>query len=125
MGIILEASSGNTGIGLAMIAAVKGYRCLIAMSEGASLERRQILRAYGAEVLLTPASLGTDGAIEAVYRLAREEPERYFCTDQYNNADNWRAHYYGTALEIWEQTERKVDVVVATMGSNKSKRTKV
>jgi len=115
--IILEASSGNTGIGLAIVSAVKGYRCLIAMSEAASIERRQIMRAYGAEILLTPARLGTDGAIEAVYKLALENPDRYFCTDQYNNPDNCLAHYHGTAPEIWEQTGGKVDVVVTTMGT--------
>jgi cysteinyl-tRNA synthetase len=115
--IILEASSGNTGIGLAMVSAVKGYRCLIAMSEAASIERRQIMRAYGAEILLTPARLGTDGAIEAVYKLALENPDRYFCTDQYNNPDNSLAHYHGTAPEIWKQTEGRVDVVVAAMGT--------
>ncbi|RKX59392.1 MAG: cysteine--tRNA ligase [Thermodesulfobacteriota bacterium] len=115
--IILEASSGNTGIGLAMVSAVKGYRCLIAMSEAASIERRQIMRAYGAEILLTPARLGTDGAIEAVYKLALENPDRYFCTDQYNNPDNSLAHYHGTAPEIWEQTDGRVDVVVTAMGT--------
>ncbi len=115
--IILEASSGNTGIGIAMVAAVKGYRCLIAMSEAASIERRQIMRAFGAEILLTPARLGTDGAIEAVYRLARENPNKYFCTDQFNNPDNWKTHYYNTAPEIWRQTNGKVDVIVATMGT--------
>ena len=85
---ILEATSGNTGIGLAMVAAVKGYRILLAMSEGVSLERRKILAALGAELLLTPAELGTDGAIEVAYELAGEEPERYFLTDQYNNPAN-------------------------------------
>ncbi|OPL13053.1 MAG: cysteine--tRNA ligase [delta proteobacterium ML8_D] len=115
--IILEASSGNTGIGLAMVSAVKGYRCLIAMSEAASIERRQIMRAYGAEILLTPARFGTDGAIEAVYKLALENPDRYFCTDQYNNPDNSLAHYHGTAPEIWEQTEGKVNVIVTAMGT--------
>ncbi|MBW1671637.1 MAG: cysteine synthase, partial [Deltaproteobacteria bacterium] len=115
--IILEASSGNTGIGLAIVSAVKGYRCLIAMSEAASIERRKIMRAYGAEILLTPARLGTDGAIEAVYKLALENPDRYFCTDQYNNPDNCLAHYHGTAPEIWEQTGGKVDVVVTAMGT--------
>ena len=114
---IIEASSGNTGIGLAMVSAVKGYRCLIAMSEAASIERRQIMQAYGAKILLTPARLGTDGAIEAIYRMAREAPERYFCTDQYNNPDNYMAHYNSTAMEIWEQTEGKLDVVVAAMGT--------
>ena len=115
--IILEASSGNTGIGLSMVAAVKGYRCLITMSESASRERRQIMRAFGAEIMLTPAHLSTDGAIEAAYRLAREEPDRYFLTDQFNNDDNWRAHYNTTALEIWEQTRGRVTAIVASMGT--------
>lgn len=115
--IILEASSGNTGIGLAMVAAVKGYRCLIAMSEAASLERRQIMRAFGADILLTPARKGTDGAIEAVYQLALEHPDRYCAIDQFNNPDNWKAHYQGTAMEIWEQTGGRVDSILATMGT--------
>ena len=115
--IVLEASSGNTGIGLAMVCAVKGYRCLIAMSEAASIERRQIMEAFGAEILLTPARLSTDGAIEAVYELHREQPEKYFCTDQFNNPDNWKAHYHGTANEIWHQTGGKVDCICATMGT--------
>jgi cysteinyl-tRNA synthetase len=115
--IILEASSGNTGIGLAMVCAVKGYRCLIAMSESASIERRQIMQAFGAEILLTPAKQGTDGAIEAVYNLGREYPDRYFLTDQFNNPDNWLSHYNGTSLEIWEQTHGQVNVIVATMGT--------
>ncbi|OCC14918.1 Cysteinyl-tRNA synthetase [Dissulfuribacter thermophilus] len=115
--IVLEASSGNTGIGLAMVCAVKGYRCLIAMSEAASIERRKIMQAFGAEIMLTPARLSTDGAIEAVYELYRKEPEKYFCTDQFNNPDNWKAHYYGTAMEIWEQTQGKVDCICATMGT--------
>ncbi len=115
--IILEASSGNTGIGLAMVSAVKGYRCLIAMSESASLERRKIMKAYGAEIMLTPAPLATDGAIEAVYSLARKEPDRYFCTDQFNNPDNWLAHYHTTAVEIWNQTGGQVNAIVASMGT--------
>lgn len=115
--IVAEASSGNTGIGLAMVCAVKGYRCLIAMSESASIERRQIMQAFGAEILLTPAKKGTDGAIEAIYTLGREHPDRYFLTDQFNNPDNWMAHYNGTALEIWEQTQGKVTSIVATMGT--------
>ncbi len=115
--IVLEASSGNTGIGLALVCAVKGYRCLIAMSEAASLERRKIMRAYGAEILLTPARFGTDGAIEAVYKLFRQHPEKYFLTDQFNNPDNWKTHYHYTAGEIWEQTGGNVDVLISTMGT--------
>lgn len=115
--IVLEASSGNTGIGLAMICAVLGFRCKIAMSEGASVERRRIMEAYGADIILTPAHQGTDGAIETVYKLARNNPELYFCTDQFNNDDNWKAHYNSTATEIWEQTQGNVDVIVITMGT--------
>ena len=85
---VLEATSGNTGIGLALVCAVKGYRLLLAMPESASLERKHILKAMGAELLLTPAHLGTDGAIEEVYRLTRENPEKYFLADQFNNPDN-------------------------------------
>ncbi|MEW6660671.1 MAG: cysteine synthase [Thermodesulfobacteriota bacterium] len=113
---IMEATSGNTGIGLAMVAAVKGYRLLLAMPESASLERRRILQALGAELLLTPAHLGTDGSIEEVYRLSRENPEKYFLADQFNNPDNPAAHR-STAREIWEQTGGKVTMVIATMGT--------
>ncbi len=115
--IILEATSGNTGIGLAMVAAVKGYEVLLAMSEGVSLERRKILAALGADFLLTPAEKGTDGAIEEAYRLVREAPDRYYLPDQYNNPNNVRAHYEGTALEIWEQTRGTVTHFVSAMGT--------
>ena len=115
--IILEATSGNTGIGLALVAAVKGYRILLAMSESVSEERIKILRAMGAETIFTPAHLGTDGAIEHVYRLVREDPKKYWLADQFNNEANWMAHYHGTALEIWEQTNADLDVIVATMGT--------
>jgi cysteinyl-tRNA synthetase len=115
--IVLEASSGNTAIGLAMVCAVKGYRLLVTMSESASEERKRILRAYGAEIQLTPGYQGTDGAIEEAYRLAREEPDKYFLVDQFNNDANWQAHYEGTGKEIWEATGGKVDVVVLTMGT--------
>jgi len=116
--IVLEATSGNTGIGLAMVCAVKGYKMLFAMSESASQERRKILRAYGADILLTPAHLSTDGAIEEAYRMAREEPDKYFLVDQFNNENNWRAHdETGTSKEIFEATEGKVDVVVVSMGT--------
>jgi cysteinyl-tRNA synthetase len=116
--IVLEATSGNTGIGLAMVCAVKGYKMLFTMSESASEERRKILRAYGADILLTAAHLSTDGAIEEAYRLAREEPDKYFLVDQFNNENNWKAHdQHGTAKEIFEATEGKVDAVVVTMGT--------
>ena len=115
---VVEATSGNTGIGLALVCAVKGYKLLLAMSEAASVERQKILRARGADILLTPGHLGTDGAIEEVYRLARENPETYFMTDQFNNEANWKAHYYGTADEIWRQTQGRVTQVVATLGTS-------
>jgi cysteinyl-tRNA synthetase len=116
--MILEATSGNTGIGLALVGGVKGYRVLLAMSEAVSQERCQILAALGADFLRTPARLGTDGAIEAVYRLQRKEPGKYFIPDQYNNPANPLAHYNGTALEIWEQTEGRITHLVATMGTS-------
>jgi len=115
---ILEPTSGNTGIGLAMVAAVKGYPIALAMPESASVERRRILEAYGAELLLTPAHLGTDGAIEEVYRLALEYPERYYVPDQFNNPDNIRAHYEGTGVEIWEQTQGKITHFIASLGTS-------
>ncbi|NQT68985.1 MAG: cysteine--tRNA ligase [Desulfobacteraceae bacterium] len=115
---VIEATSGNTGIGLAMVCGVKGYKLLLTMSEAVSVERQKILKARGAEIYLTPGHLGTDGAIEEVYNLARENPESYFMADQFNNAANWKAHYYGTAQEIWEQTDGKVTMVVATLGTS-------
>jgi len=115
---VIEATSGNTGIGLALVCSVKGYRLLLAMSEAASVERRKILQARGAEILLTPGHLGTDGAIEEVYRLVRENPETYFMADQYNTEANWRAHYCGTAEEIWRQTGGEITMLVATMGTS-------
>ncbi len=116
--IVLEATSGNTGIGLAMVCAAKGYRCTLVMPESASVERRKIMQAYGAEILLTPANRATDGAIEKSYALAREFPDRYYLTDQFNNEANWKAHYFGTGPEIWEQTEGKVTHIVATLGTS-------
>jgi len=115
---VIEATSGNTGIGLALVCSVKGYKLLLTMSESASVERQKILKARGAEILLTPGHLGTDGAIEEVYRLARENPESYFMADQFNNPANWQAHYFGTAVEIWEQTGGKVSTIVATLGTS-------
>ena len=114
---VIEATSGNTGIGLALVCAVKGYKLLLAMSESASIERQKILKARGADILLTPGHLGTDGAIEEVYRLARENPDRYFMTDQFNNDANWQAHYHSTAEEIWQQTDGKLSMVIVTMGT--------
>lgn len=116
--VILEATSGNTGIGLALVGSVKGYKVLLAMSEAVSQERCQILSALGADFLRTPAHLGTDGAIEAVYRLQRRDPGKYYIPDQYNNPANPLAHYHATAPEIWEQTEGRITHFVATLGTS-------
>lgn len=116
--ILIEATSGNTGIGLAMICAVKGYKIALTMAENASEERKSILRARGAQIILTPKRLGSDGAIEEAYRLARENPDKYFLCDQYNNEANWKAHYHTTGPEIIKQTNGKVSCVVATIGTS-------
>ena len=115
---VIEATSGNTGIGLAMICAVKGYRIALTMAENASEERIRILRARGAKIILTPKHLGSDGAIEEAYCLARENPDQYFLTDQYNNQANWMSHYHTTGPEIFEQTKGKVTSIVATIGTS-------
>jgi cysteinyl-tRNA synthetase len=116
--IVIEPTSGNTGIGLALVCTVKGYRLLLVMSDAVSIERQKILKARGADILLTPGHLGTDGAIEEAYRLARENPGTYFLPDQFNNEANWKAHYYGTAEEVWQQTDGKVTAFVATLGTS-------
>ena len=100
-----------------MIAAAKGYKLCLTMSEAASEERKKILRAMGAELHFTPAAQGTDGAIEVAYKMLRENPDKYFGTDQFNNDDNIAAHYYGTAQEIWEQTDGAVTMVVSSLGT--------
>jgi len=101
---ILEPTSGNTGIALAMIAAVKGYALMIVMSEAVSIERRKMIQAFGAEVTLTDAKLGTDGAILKARQMVREFPDKYFMPDQFSNHYNRLAHYETTAQEILAQT---------------------
>lgn len=115
--IVIEATSGNTGVGLAMVCAVKGYKMLVLMPDSASEERKRIMRAFGAELRLTPGRLGTDGAIEEAYRLAREESETYVLMDQYNNPASIEAHYQGTGQEIITQTNGLVTHVVACLGT--------
>ena len=115
--IVIEPTSGNTGIGLALVCTVKGYRLLLVMSDAVSIERQKILKARGADILLTPGHLGTDGAIEEAYRLARENPKTYYLPDQFNNEANWQAHYHGTAEEIWQQTYGRISTLVATLGT--------
>ena len=116
--IVIEATSGNTGIGLALVCSIKGYKFFAVMSEGASLERIRTLKAMGASILLTPKEFGTDGAIEEVYKIVRENPNKYFMTDQFNNNANMMAHYFGTAEEIIKQTNGELDYVISTLGTS-------
>ncbi len=115
---IIEPTSGNTGIGLAMVAVVKGYNIEIVMSEAVSLERRKILEAFGAKIILTPAASGTDGAIIKARQLIAERPERYFMPDQFSNKYNKLAHYETTAKELIEQTQCTIDYFVSAIGTS-------
>lgn len=115
---IIEPTSGNTGIGLAVIGVVKGYAVEIVMSDAVSVERRTIIRSYGAEVILTPGAEGTDGAIRHARRLVAENPGKYFMPDQFANAANYMAHYESTALEIWSQTGGQIDYLVCALGTS-------
>jgi len=115
--IILEPTSGNTGIGLAMVAAAKGYKAKLVMPVCVSEERRRVLEAFGSEIELTPAHEGTDGAIRRAHQIAEAHPDTYCMPDQYSNPSNVRAHYYGTAMEIIDQTNGEVDAFVAGMGT--------
>ncbi len=115
---IIEPTSGNTGIGLAMIGVIKGYDVEIVMSESVSVERRIMIRSYGAKVTLTPPDQGTDGAIKLARQLCRKYPDKYFMPDQFGNASNYTAHYETTALEIWTQTGGKIDYLVCALGTS-------
>ncbi len=114
---ILEATSGNTGIGLAMVGAAKGYRVKLVMPECVSLERRKVLEAFGAELVLSPGKEGTDGAIKLAHKILAEFPDKYFMPNQFDNLSNIRAHYETTGKEIVEQTGGNIDVFVAGMGT--------
>ncbi len=116
--IIMDSTSGNTGIAYAMIGAAKGYKVKLFLPANASPERIAILRAYGAELVLTDPLEGSDGAIVAARELSLQQPDRYFYADQYSNDANWRAHYHGTAPEIWRQTEGGVTHFVAGLGTS-------
>ena len=116
--IILDATSGNTGIAYAWIGAARGYKVRLALPQNASEERKRILRSYGAELVLTNPLEGSDGAIREARRLYAESPDLYFYPDQYNNPANWRAHYETTALEIWEQTSGRITHFVAGLGTS-------
>ncbi len=115
---ILDATSGNTGIAYAMIGAARGYRVRLCLPANASAERKRILRAYGAGLVLTDPAEGSDGAIRKARELFAREPELYFYPDQYSNPANWQAHYHGTAQEIWEQTGGRVTHFVAGLGTS-------
>jgi len=114
---LLESSSGNTGIGLAMVGAARGYKVVITMPAKASVERRRILKALGAEVVLTPPDGNSDTAWDMADEMARKEPARFFRVAQYDSPHNAGAHYRGTASEIWEQCAGRLDVFVATLGT--------
>lgn len=116
--IILEPTSGNTGIAIAMIGAAKGYRVKLVMPACVSTERRGILEAYGAETVLSPGCQMTDGAIRLAHKILAEEPGRYFMPNQYNNPNNPLAHYETTAPEIMQQTAGEIDYFVAGMGTS-------
>lgn len=115
--IIIEATSGNTGIALAMIGAAKGYKIKLFMPECVSVERQHILEAFGAEVVLTPAKEGTDGAIKRALKCLEREPHKYFMPNQFVNEYNILAHYETTGPEIFSQTKGMVDIFVAGMGT--------
>ena len=115
---IIEPTSGNTGIGLAIVGVVKGYPVEIVMSSAVSVERRKILRSYGAKVILTPAEEGTDGAIRLARKMVKENPDKYFMPDQFANAANYQAHYEKTAIEIWQQTDGQIDYFVSAVGTS-------
>jgi len=115
--IILEATSGNTGIGLAMIASAKKYRVKLTMPACVSIERRRILEAFGAELILTPPGEGTDGAIRLAHKILSEEADKYFMPNQFDNEANILAHYETTGKEIIEQTEGRITHFIAGMGT--------
>lgn len=115
---IIEPTSGNTGVSLAMIGKVKGYEVEIVMSDAVSVERRQMIKAFGAKVTLTEGKLGTDGAIRRARELVREYPHKYFMPDQFSNEYNKITHYRTTGEEIWKQTNGKIDYFVSSLGTS-------
>lgn len=115
--IILEPTSGNTGIGLSMVAACKGYRCLLTLPGCVSLERRNTLKAFGAELEITESCAATDGAIRRAHEIFESDTDRYFMPNQFENKYNWETHYMTTAVEIIEQTGGDIDIFVAGMGT--------
>jgi cysteine synthase B len=116
--VILDSTSGNTGIAYAMIAAYRGYRVKLCLPKNASMERKHVLQAYGAEMVFSDPGEGSDGAIRLCREIYNAEPDKYFYPDQYNNPANWKAHYDGTAVEILAQTDRRITHFVACMGTS-------
>jgi cysteine synthase B len=116
--IILDATSGNTGIAYAMIGAARGYRVALCLPKNANYERKRILRLYGAEIIETDVTSGADGAQVCARELSDAEPEKFYYPDQYNNDANWRAHFHGTAPEIWRQSAGRVTHFLAGMGTS-------
>src|SRR5579859_3647372 len=116
--VLLDATSGNTGIAYAMICAIKGYRAKLCLPANASHERKQILKAYGAEMVFSDPGEGSDGAIRLCQEIYEADPEKYFYPDQYNNPANWRAHFEGTGREIIDQTGGAVTHFVTSMGTS-------
>jgi cysteine synthase B len=116
--ILIDSTSGNTGIAYAMIGAVRGFKVKLCLPQNASPERKRILKAYGAELVLTDAAEGSDGAIRKVREIYAQDPDRYFYPDQYGNNANWQAHFNTTGPEIIEQTEGRVTHFVALLGTS-------
>jgi len=116
--ILLDATSGNTGIAYAMLGAAEGFPVALCMPQNVSRERKQILQGYGANILYTDPADGSDGAIRLARELAAKHPDQYFYADQYSNEANWKAHYHGTANEIWQQTQGRITHFVAMLGTS-------
>ena len=115
---LLDSTSGNTGIAYAMLGAACSFGVTLCMPSNVSVERKRILQAYGAEIIYTPPGEGSDGAIVRAREIAAEHPDNYFYADQYSNGANWRAHYDGTANEIWEQTDGRITHFVTMLGTS-------
>jgi S-sulfo-L-cysteine synthase (O-acetyl-L-serine-dependent) len=116
--ILLDSTSGNTGIAYAMIGAAQGFPVTLCMPQNVSVERKRILHAYGATIIYTDPADGSDGAIRTARELFAKHPDKYFYADQYSNDANWQAHYHGTANEIWQQTEGRITHFVSMLGTS-------